>query len=61
MLIAPPPTSVPLTAEEDRYLAVWSRMDDGPRRAALATVEAWAKHFPRRAAPSLRVVAGGVK
>lgn len=50
------PQEMKLTAEEKRLLVAYRTMDDIGRVKALLSAEDEAAHYPRRAAPALRLV-----
>lgn len=56
---APPAPTPELTPGERAVLEAYRQMDDRSRGNAVRVLRAWASNFPRRAAPALRLVAGG--
>lgn len=53
-----PTSTAPLTADEQRWLAVWRAMDDEYRHRNLILMEGQARRHPRHARPVLRLVGG---
>lgn len=56
-----PTPDIVLTVDEQRVLAAFRKMSVAAQHATILTTEAWAKSSPAHAAPSLRLVVGGVQ
>ena len=55
-----PSTSVQLTADQLRIAQLFAAMDDRRQQEAIVRMARIAATHPRRAAPALRLIAGGV-
>ncbi len=58
---APLPEQQVLTAQEQALLLAYRAMDERGQFATLAKAAWQAEQYPRRAAPALRLIAGGAK